>query len=213
MKEDSYLTQRLSPGVLTRAFYYGKKKGVKTMDTKKMTNIGVLSALSFILMLTVRFPLFLPFLIYEPGDIPILIITFLYGPLPALGATFFLSILMALFTGLGGPFGAFMHFLATGVLVGVAGYIYKKYHTRKGAMIGLIAGSLAMTGTMACANVLLNPIFYGIPYEKTINMLLPGIIPFNITKAFINSGLTIFVYKKLANFLRKKGLLTSMENV
>lgn len=212
MKEDKYLV-RICALDINQGFLLWKNRKDEKMDTKKMTNIGVLSALSFILMMTIRFPLFLPFLTYEPGDIPILIITFLYGPLPALGATFFLSILMALFTGLGGPFGAFMHFLATGMLVGIAGYIYNKYHTRKGAMFGLIAGSLAMTGTMACANILLNPIFYGIPYEKTIEMLLPGIIPFNITKAFINSGLTVFIYKKLANFLRKKGLLTSVEKV
>lgn len=182
------------------------------MDIKKIANIGVLIGLSLILMLTIRFPLFLPFLIYEPGDIPILIIAFLYGPMPALGATFVLSVLMAVLTGLGGPFGAFMHFLATGVLVGVAGYIYKQYHTKKGAIIGLTFGSLAMTAIMAGANILLNPIFYGIPYEQTISMLLPGIIPFNITKAAFNSILTALVYKKIANFLRRKGLLTSLDN-
>jgi riboflavin transporter FmnP len=183
------------------------------MDTRKITNMGILVAMSLILMLTFRFPLFQPFLIYEAGDIPILIISFLYGPLSALGATLVLSILMALFTGLGGPFGAFMHFLATGVLVGVAGYFYKRYHTVKGAIIGLILGSFAMTVVMAVANLLLNPIFYGIPREEVMKLLLPGIIPFNITKSFINSGITILVYKKLANFLRSKGLLYSVDNV
>lgn len=182
------------------------------MDIKKIANIGVLIGLALILMLTIRFPLFLPFLIYEPGDIPILIIAFLYGPMPALSATFILSILMAALTGLGGPFGAFMHFLATGVLVGIAGYFYKKYHSKKGAIIGLAMGSLAMTVVMGVANVLLNPIFYGIPYEQTINMLLPGIIPFNLTKAIINSILTVLVYKKIAEFLRSKGLLTSLDS-
>src|SRR6056297_3935159 len=115
------------------------------MDTKKITTISVLSGFSLVLMLLIRFPMFLPFLIYEPGDIPILIVAFLYGPLPALGATFILSVLMAALTGLGGPFGAFMHFLATGLLVGVAGYVYNKNHTRKGAELGLAAGSIAMT--------------------------------------------------------------------
>lgn len=183
------------------------------MNIKRITNIGVMSALSFVLMLTIRFPLFLPFLIYEPGDIPILIISFLYGPVPALISTAILSVFMALFTGLGGPFGAVMHFIATGTLVAVAGFIYKKYHSKKGAIIGLIAGSLSMTIVMAAANVFLNPIFYGIPKEKTLEMLLPGIIPFNLTKAFINSGITVFVYKKIAEFLRDKGILTSLENV
>ena len=44
------------------------------MDTKKITTTSVLAAFSLVLMLIIRFPLFLPFLIYEPGDIPILII-------------------------------------------------------------------------------------------------------------------------------------------
>jgi len=181
------------------------------MNTKKITNIGVLTALSFVFMIFIRFPLFLPFLIYEPGDIPILIITFLYGPLPAIGITGFLSVLMALYTGLGGPFGAFMHFLATGVFVGIAGLIYKRNHSRKGAIYGLILGALSMTIVMIAANIFLNPIFYGIPHEQTIKMLIPGIIPFNISKSFINSAITIFVYKKLAIFLRDKGLIKSTE--
>ncbi len=181
------------------------------MDVKKITNIAILAALSLLLMISFRFPLFLPFLIYEAGDIPILIIAFLYGPLPAIGATFLLSVLMAVFTGLGGPFGAVMHFIATGVFVGVAGYIYQRYHSKQGAVIGLISGSIAMTAIMAGANLVLNPIFYGIPRQQVKQMMLPGIIPFNLTKAFLNSGLTILVYKKLANFLREKGLISSLE--
>ena len=172
------------------------------MDIKETTNIGILTALALVLMIFIRFPLFQPFLIYEPGDIPILIITFLYGPGMAVLATAVLSILMALVTGLGGPFGAFMHFLASGVLVGVAGFIYHKYHNKKGAILGLLGGSLAMTLVMSGANLLLNPIFYGIKYEQTIKMLLPGIIPFNLTKALINSVLTFLIYKKLARFLK-----------
>ncbi|OCL27687.1 ECF transporter S component [Orenia metallireducens] len=184
------------------------------MDLKKMTNIGVLSALSLILMITIKFPIIpvVPYLLYEAGDLPILIIAFLYGPGSAVGATLILSILMFIFVGLGGPFGAFMHFLATGTLVFVAGYIYHQNRTQKTAVYGLIAGSIAMTVIMAFANVLLTPIFYGIPRQEVLKVLVPGIIPFNITKAFINSGLTLLVYKKLAEFLKSKGVLYSLNN-
>jgi len=182
------------------------------MDTKKLTNTAVLAAFSLVLMLIVRFPMFLPFLIYEPGDIPILIIAFLYGPAPAVGATFILSVLMAAFTGLGGPFGAFMHFLATGIFAGTAGYFYQKHHNRRGAVKGLLIGSIAMTALMAGANLLLNPIFYGIPRQQVLQMMLPGILPFNLSKALLNSAVTVVVYKKLANFLRRKGLIRAVEN-
>lgn len=177
------------------------------MDTRKITIISVLAAFSLVLMLLVRFPMFLPFLIYEPGDIPILIISFLFGPGAAIGASFILSILMAVFTGLGGPFGAFMHFLATGVFAGLAGYFYQKNHNKMGAIKGLVIGSIAMTAVMAAANLIFNPIFYGIPRQQVFNLMLPGILPFNLTKSVINSIITILVYKKLANFLKRKGLI------
>ncbi|TDX48903.1 ECF transporter S component [Orenia marismortui] len=184
------------------------------MDLKKIINIGVLSALSLIFMVAIKFPIIptVPYLLYEAGDIPILIIAFLYGSSAGLGATIVLSLLMAIFTGLGGPFGAFMHFLATGSLVVVAGYIYQKHHTVKGAIYALVMGSIAMTIVMSIANPLLTPIFYGIPREEVLKILLPGIVPFNIIKSFINSGLTLLIYKKLANFLREKGLLYSFNN-
>lgn len=180
------------------------------MDTKKITITAVLSAFALVLMLLIRFPM-LPFLIYEPGDIPILIIAFLFGPASALGASFMLSILMAVFTGLGGPFGAFMHFLATGSFTAIAGYFYQKDHSKTGVIKGLVLGALVMTFLMAGTNLLLNPIFYGIPREQVLKMMLPGILPFNLTKAIVNAVITVLVYKKLAHFLMSKGLIKNQK--
>jgi riboflavin transporter len=183
------------------------------MDVKRLTNIGVLMALSLVMMILIKFPIIpaMPFLLYEPGDIPILIISFLYGPVSGIVSTLVLSVLMALITGLGGPYGALMHFLATGTFVGIAGYIYSVKHTRNGAIMGLIGGSLAMTGIMIPANLIITPIYLGASYQQVLKLLVPGIIPFNLAKSLINSGLTILVYKKLANFLREKGLIKSTE--
>ncbi|ACL69851.1 ECF transporter S component [Halothermothrix orenii] len=177
-------------------------------DTNKLTAIGVLSALSLLLMVLIKFPLIptAPYLIYEPGDVPILIISFAYGPIPALIVTFILSILMALFTGLGGLFGAIMHFLATGTLTLVAGVIYKRKHNRSGAITGLLMGSVAMTVVMVIANVLLDPYFMGFTREQIIAILAPAIIPFNIVKSLLNSFITFIIYKKISYFLKDKGL-------
>ncbi len=48
---------------------------------KRVTRLGLLAAVSIILMYTVRaqWPL-APFLVYDPADVPILIGAFLYGP-------------------------------------------------------------------------------------------------------------------------------------
>jgi riboflavin transporter FmnP len=64
-----------------------------------------------------------------------------------------------------------------------------------------------MTAVMAGANLILNPIFYGIPREQVLQMMLPGILPFNLTKAIINSVITVLIYKKLSNFMRSKSLI------
>ncbi|MFW6287380.1 MAG: ECF transporter S component [bacterium] len=179
------------------------------MNLKKLTNISVMTALAVVFMIFLKFPIpFLPpFLIYEPGDIPILIISFLYGPIPALISTFISSVLMELTTGLGGPWGILMHFIATGTFVTTAGLIYQKMHSRKGAIIGLISGTIAMTVIMIPANLIVTPIYLGASREQVIKLLVPGIIPFNLIKAALNSIFTVIVYKYLANFLRSKGLI------
>jgi len=171
-----------------------------------MAVTGVLTALSLIMVIFLRIPLFLDYLIYEPGDIPLLIIGFMYGPAYGLVSTFIVAVLMAASTGLGGPFGAAMHFLASGILVGAAALIYRRWHTLRGAIAALVVGTILMTAIMPFANWLLTPVFYGIPREVVTKALLPGIIPFNFVKAAANSILTFLLYKRVANFIRGKGI-------
>lgn len=179
------------------------------LKTQRITNVGVLTALSLILMVLVKFPLIptAPFLLYEPGDIPILMISFIYGPLPALISTFISSVLMAVITGQGGPYGALMHFIATGAFVGVAGFVYQKKHDKKGAVYALISGSLTMTLIMIPANLIITPLYLGVNYNIVAKMLLPAIIPFNLLKTIINSIFTFLIYKKLVKFLSDRNLI------
>ena len=53
------------------------------ISTKQMVAMAMLSAISIVFITLVRFPIFpaAPFLEYDPADIPILIGTFLYGPI------------------------------------------------------------------------------------------------------------------------------------
>lgn len=165
--------------------------------TKQIVTGGLLAAISIILVVTVRFPLFLPYLIYEPGDVPILISAFVYGPAVGLLLSVVVAVLMAALTGLGGPFGAFMHFLATGALVVAAGLVYRRWTSPRGLILAGVAGTLVMTILMIFANLLLTPVFYGLPREAVVKALLPGIIPFNLTKAAANSLLAGLVFQAI----------------
>ena len=56
---------------------------MKKTNTKKLTTLGVLAACSIVLVSFIHFPIFpaVSFLENDPADIPILIGTFLFGPI------------------------------------------------------------------------------------------------------------------------------------
>ena len=137
--------------------------------------MAMLVALSLILVMLINFPILpaIPFMKYDPADIPILIGSFLFGPMGGVILTAIVSILQGLFiSGDGGPIGIVMHFLS-------------------------------MTCVMVICNLLLTPIFLGAPMEKVIELLLPAIIPFNLIKASINALITYFIYKPISNFVHR----------
>lgn len=176
----------------------------RSEKTVKITKMAMLAAISVVLVLLIRIPYPpAPFLVYDPADIPIFIGTFAFGPLAGLALTFIVSFIQAFVLGGDGLIGFFMHFVATGTFVLVAGYIYKKSKTRKNAVIGLICGTIIMTASMLLWNLIITPIFLGVPREAVVAMLATVILPYNLLKAGINSIVTFLTYKSIARFLHK----------
>lgn len=172
--------------------------------TTRITKMAMLSAISVVLVLLIRIPFPpAPYLVYDPADIPIFIGAFAFGPLAGLALTFIVSFIQAFVLGGDGLIGFFMHFVSTGAFVLVAGHIYKRNKTRKSALIALICGTIFMTVTMVLWNILLTPIFLGVPREAVIAILGTVIVPFNLLKAGINSIVTFLTYKSIARFLHK----------
>lgn len=89
---------------------------------KKMTVMAMLAALSMVLVYAIHVPLIpvVPFLEYDPADIPILIAAMAYGPVSGLVLTVVVSIIQGMFISTTGPWGILMHVIATGTLVLVA---------------------------------------------------------------------------------------------
>ncbi|GAG61008.1 unnamed protein product [marine sediment metagenome] len=90
-----------------------------------------------------------------------------------------------------------MNFLATGTFVFISSQIYFLHHNKKGAILGLILGTLAMTLIMVPANLIITPLYLGVEREIVVKMLIPTIIPFNILKGIISGVLTFILYKRL----------------
>lgn len=180
--------------------------------TRKLTVMAMLTAIAVVLVYLVRFWIFhsAPYLEYEPADIPILIGAFAYGPLAGLLLTVAVSAIQAMtVSAKDGVYGFIMHVIATGVLTVTASVIYKKKHTKVGAALGLICGTVATGAVMMAANHFITPVFMGVPTETVDEMLLPVILPFNLIKAGGNSLLTFLLYKAVSvNFIKNEESLT-----
>lgn len=177
------------------------------ISTKQMARMGVLSALSLVLMLLIRLPIIpaAPFLEYEPADVPILIGAFLYGPIPGFIMAVVVSLVQAMTVSAGsGWIGALMHVISTGAFAIVAGTIYKKKHTFKGAILALSVGVIVSTTLMVGLNLVFTPIFMKVPLEVVKAMILPAILPFNLLKGIMNSALVCLVYKPVGKILRSE---------
>jgi len=174
--------------------------------TKKLTTLGLMGALSVLLVTLVHFPIFpaAPFLEYDPADVPIFVSTFLFGPLAGLILTIVVSLVQGFtVSSASGVIGIIMHILSTGAFVLVAGNIYKKNRNKKGAGLALLAGAMTMAAVMTLWNIIFTPIFMKVPRTVVLQMLIPTIIPFNLIKAVANSLITLVIYKKISKFVNK----------
>lgn len=183
----------------------GQQNMAAANKTLKVVKMGVMVAISVALVYLIHFPIFpvVSFLEYDPADIPILIGTFAFGPLAGLVLTVVTSVVQGLTVSAGsGLYGILMHVIATGVLVAVSGGIYSRNKTRKTAVIALVCGMAAMAVVMMGANMVITPIFMGVPASAVWD-LMPFIVGFNVIKAGINGAVTFILYKRIANFLRR----------
>ncbi len=182
-----------------------KKKQKYT--TREITYLGVMAALAVVLVYVVHFPI-LPgatFLEYDPADIPLFIVAFAFGPLPALLLTVIVAVIQGLtVSAQSGAIGIVMHIAATGTAVLVAGSLYARNKTKKNAIIALVSAVLAMTAVMIVMNLIFTPLFMGVPVEQVMQMIVPVILPFNLIKAGINAVAAFAVYKVVGKIFGDK---------
>ena len=194
----------------------------KKMTTKMITQIGMLGAIATVLML---FEIPLPFApsFYEIdfSEVPVLIGCFSMGPLAGAMIELVKIILNFVINGtMTAGVGEVANFIIGCSLCVPAGIIYKKNKTKKGAMVGLIAGTLFMTvlGCFVNAYILL-PTYaaaFQIPIDGLIEMgaavngninslftfVMFAIVPFNLLKGVLDSIIVMAVYKKISPILK-----------
>jgi riboflavin transporter FmnP len=166
--------------------------------------MALLTAIAVVFSFIPGFPIIplVSFIRYEFSDLPILVAVFAFGTLPGVAvaaASVFISYMVGAEGG--GPWGALMHFIAIGAYALTAGIVYRFDKTRRGAIIGMLAGTAVMTLMMIPANLLITPIYTGAPVDLIKSYLLPGIIPVNAVKGLITALLTFVLYKRVSGYL------------
>ena len=178
------------------------------MTTKKITTLGMLCALAVIVNLLIHFPLIpsVEFLSYDAKDVIIGLGGFIYGPGSAFIMSVITSLLEIMYRG-GNLLDVLMNVISTCTFACVAAWIYKRDHTREGAFIGLGAGIVCCVLSMLLWNYIVTPIYFGMPREAVVSILIPGILPFNLLKCGLNTGLTLFLYKPIVGVFRRTSLV------
>lgn len=198
-----------------------RKSGTNTkskIKVRTIAQIGMLSAIAIVLML---FEIPLPFApsFYEIdfSEVPVLIGCFTMGPLAGAVIELVKILLNLLINGtITGGVGEAANFLIGCALCVPAGIIYRRNRTRKGAIIGMAAGTAFMTviGCFLNAYILL-PVYakvFEMPLDALVGMgtainpritSLSGFVafavaPFNLLKGVLVSVVVFLIYKKIS---------------
>ena len=186
----------------------------KKLNVSTMTKVAMLSVIAFVLMqLELLIPIFPAFLKIDVSDLPALIGAFALGPFAGVAIEAVKNILHLLQTTTGGV-GELANFVIGSAIIVPAALIYKKNKSKKSAIIGLAIGTIAMAITGALANYFVLIPFYtafmpidaivgmGTAVNHNINsvwdLVLLGILPFNLFKGAVLSVLTLILYKHLS---------------
>lgn len=189
----------------------------RRMHIRVMTATAVLSALSCVLMyLEFSVPLVPSFLKMDLSDLPALIASFAYGPVAGVVVALIKNLVHLPSTTTGGA-GELANFLLCACFVVPAGWIYRFFKDKKGALIGSFGGTLLMALVSLPVNYYITyPIYTTfMPMEAILDMyravnpavtglwsaLLMVNLPFNLVKGLVSVGITFAVYKKISPLL------------
>ena len=169
-------------------------------STKQLVTMALLCAIS-ILLSFVEFPIMpaASFLKLDIALVPSAVVGFAYGAGPGV----LVGIVSAVAHGAisGNWVGCLMNIIVACAFIIPSSAIYKRNRTFKGAVIGLVVATVCLVVGAIVANLIVDPLFYGMPFDTVAALVVPAILPFNIIKGVVVSVLTALVYKSISNLI------------
>jgi riboflavin transporter FmnP len=186
-----------------------ENKKMTKFNTEKMVGIAIFSALAFVVSLIVRFPV--QFLTFDAKDAVITIAAFVYGPVSAVIIAFIAAFIELVTISTTGWYGFLMNFASSTAFALTASLIYTKKRNLNGALIGLYSAIATTVGVMLVLNIFITPLYFGMPVASpaVIEMLPTLLLPFNFSKALMNSAIVMLLYKPLVVALKRLNIVKS----
>ena len=169
-------------------------------STKQLVTMALMCAIA-ILLSFIEFPIFpaASFLKLDVALVPSAVVGFAYGAGPGALVGIVCAVAHAAITG--NWVGALMNIIVACAFIIPAAIIYKRNRTFKGAVTGLVVSTVCLIVAAIVANLVIDPIFYGMPFDAVAGLVVPAILPFNVIKGIVVSVLTGVVYKSISNLI------------
>ena len=190
-----------------------------TSKVRVLTGTAMLGAVAAVLMyLEFPIPIMPAFVKLDVSELPALIASFAYGPVSGILVCLIKNLIKLPSTSTAAV-GELFNFVMGALFVGVAGLIYKRNKTRKGAIVGALLGALVMAVVSVPYNYFIvypaYVVMYHLPLDAIIGMyqainpnvsgllacLLVFSLPFTFVKGALDAALCFLVYKPLSPIL------------
>ncbi|OZI11949.1 riboflavin transporter FmnP [Bacillaceae bacterium SAS-127] len=187
---------------------------MRKKNIRVLTSVGLLSTLSYLLML-LNFPVppFPGFLMVDFSEIPALVAAIVFGPIAGIMVEFIKNVLNFFVAGspTGVPVGHFANFTAGVTFILPVYYVYKKFESKKGMVAALIAGTTVMAVMMSVLNyyVILPAytLFLNAPAmsaPETKQLIVSAILPFNFVKGLLMTAVFLLIYSRIQVWMKKQ---------
>ena len=169
-------------------------------STRRIAVYALFVALSMAVSF-IEFPLIpgVPWLKYDPSGIVCLVAGFAYGP----AAAVLVSVLGFVPHVFADPWGSLMAIAVALAMSVPAALVYRRLRTRRGALIGIIAGAVVALAVAIIGNLLVTPIYADMTVEQVAAMIVPALLPFNLAKLAVHGVVTFLIYKPISNLLSR----------
>ncbi len=184
---------------------YQSSKKVHTLAA-----LGVFCALAYIACIVFHFRV--SFLTFDLKDAVMAVGAMIFGPLPGLLMTLVVALLESLTVSTTGLYGFVMNVLSSASFVCVGAAVYQRKRTLSGALLGTGISVIAMLAVMTVANLTITPFYMHAAVDDVAAMLLPLLLPFNLTKGIFNASIVYLIYKPVTKALRAVGFVSPGDN-